>query len=263
LGEFLLSSAEGKERRAIITGADSTARVIAEAFLARGDRVAVCDVRDEAVAEFSRSNPSAFAMACNMGSEADVSYFMAEAIADLGGLDFLVNVVGMAGPTKPTEDVTPDEWKTTLDVNISGQFYAARAAIPHLKGQRFGGIVNFSTASTRTLLPNRSPYIVSKYAVEGLTRNLARELGSFNVRCNAVLPGGINNERVRLIQQRIADQKGISIEAVAEEGLQYVSMRTLIEMEEIADTVMFLCSDKAKHITGQLIGVCGNLEWES
>jgi len=140
--------------------------------------------------------------------------------------------------------------------------FTARAVIPGMKARRHGVIINFSTASTRTLLPNRSPYIVSKYAVEGLTRNLARELGPFNVRANAILPGGIDNERLRRVLERVAERSGESLEAVRERGLQFVSMRTLIQPQEIADMVFFLCSEQARHVTGQLIGVDGNMEWE-
>ncbi len=248
--------------RVIITGADSTARVIAETFLSDGHAVSVCDVRQEAVEDISAANPSIFAQTANMGVEAQVMGFMAAAIEAMGGVDFLVNVVGIAGPTKPTEEITSDEWAQSMAVNATGPFLACKAVIPHLKEQRFGGIVNFSSASTRTRLPNRTPYVVSKYAVEGLTLNLARELGPFNVRANAILPGGINNARLQTIVQKVAEQNNTTIEAVADDFLKYVSMQTLIEPAELADMVAFLCSDKAIHITGQLMAVDGNVEWE-
>jgi len=253
---------EFKNQRVLITGAASTARVIAETFRDAGASVMACDINEEAVQSLVTDNPDIHAMVANVGSADDVSELVAAAQSKLGGVDILVNVVGIAGPTKATEEITTEEWQHTLDTNINSVFYTSRAVIPGMKERRHGVIVNFSSASTRTHLPNRSPYVASKYAVEGLTLNLARELGPFGVRANAILPGGIDNKRFRIILQRLAEERGAVIDEVAKRALRYVSMRTLIQPQEIADTVVFLCSDKACHITGQLIGVDGNLEWE-
>lgn len=262
--ESLAVTAHGKGEagRVVVTGASSTARVIAERFAKSGSQVVVCDVRPEAVATMTAANPAIHGVVADVSVESDVQRLMQIVFDRMAGVDFLVNVVGIPGPTKPTEDVTTDEWRRTLEVNLTGMFFTVRSVIAFMKRQRFGGIVNFSTASTRVLLPNRTAYIASKYAVEGLTRNLARELGPFNVRANAILPGGINNERLDLVFGRLAEQRGVSIEDVSAESLKYVSMRSWIEPEEIADAVQFLCSEQARHVTGQLFGVDGNLEWE-
>jgi NAD(P)-dependent dehydrogenase (short-subunit alcohol dehydrogenase family) len=256
-----MKSAEGQ--RVLITGADSTARVIAETFQEQGARVFACDVRPEAVESLLEANPEMHALVANVGKESDVEKLLGAAQAEFGGIDYLINVVGIAGPTKPTEEVTAEEWQQTLDVNVNGVFYTARGVIPGMKERRHGAIVNFSSASTRTRLPNRAPYVVSKFAVEGLTLNLARELGPHNIRANAILPGGINNERIRIIVKRLADERGMTPEEVLKKSLDYISMRTLIEPQELANMVVFLCSDAARHVTGQLIGVDGNSEWES
>ncbi len=250
------------EERVLITGADSTARVIAESFQDNGARVFVCDVREEAIESILSDNSGIDGMVANVGDEADVNRFIGAATTKLGGIDVLVNVVGVAGPTKPTEEVTTEEWQSTLNVNLNGVFFTSRAVIPGMKERGHGAIVNFSSASTKTRIPNRSPYITSKFAIEGLTMNLARELGPFGVRANAVLPGGIDNERVRMILKRLADERGTTLEHEKERSLQYVSMRTLIQPQELADMVVFLCSDNARHVTGQLISVDGNQEWE-
>lgn len=246
----------------LITGADSTARVIAESLYARGASVFACDIRSEAVESIIIDNPGIHAMVANVADEADVRYLVDAAQNKLNGIDILINVVGIAGPVKPTELITAKEWQHTLDVNINSVFYTSKAVIASMKKRRHGVIINFSTASTRTRLPNRSPYITSKFAIEGLTLNLARELGQFNIRVNAILPGAINNERCQLISAQLAGERGITIDEVNQRVLQYVSMRTLIEPQELADMVSFLCSKQACHISGQLIGVDGNLEWE-
>ena len=248
--------------RVLITGANSTARYVAESFISEGAKVFASDIREDAVRAFNKANPDARATVANVGVEADVERLVAEARTFLGGIDILVNVVGIGGPTAPTEEISTRDWQQTMDVNVNSVFFTSRAVIPEMKARRSGVIINFSSASTRTRLPNRSPYVTSKFAVEGLTLNLARELGPFDIRANAILPGGIDNERVEKLMQRMAEERGTTAEEVTKEVLQFVSMRTMIHPQEIADAVVFLCSSKARHITGQLFAVDGNQEWE-
>jgi NAD(P)-dependent dehydrogenase (short-subunit alcohol dehydrogenase family) len=132
-----------------------------------------------------------------------------------------------------------------------------------MKARRNGAIVNVSTGSVRTLPPGRSPYITSKTALEGLTRAVAREAGSFNVRCNAVQPGLMDNARLARILSRVSEQTGKSPTEVEAEALSFVSMRSKIQMNEVAAMVEFLCSDAARHVTGQIIAVDGGVEWEA
>ena len=178
-------------------------------------------------------------------------------------LDVLINCVGIAGPHASLEEITDEDWHTSMQVNATGMFYTMKRAIPGMKERRYGSIVNFSSASTLSRLPNRTAYVVSKYAVEGLTKNAARELGPYNVRCNAILPGAINNERLNTVLRRVAAQKGMPVEEFEKEALQYISMRSKIEPSELADTVLFLASDEAPHITGVLMEVSGGQEWEA
>jgi len=251
------------KKKVVVTGAgDSVGRLIAEQFVAQGAQVHICDIREDAVNETLKANPGMHGTVTNVGKEADVDVLFNEAFDWMGHVNILVNMVGIAGPTAPTEEITCEQWRESIDANLNSMFYCVRKVIPQMKKNREGSIVNFSSASTRTCLPNRSPYIVSKYGVEGLTRNLARELGPFNIRCNAILPGAINNERLNIILHRIAKSQNKTLAKVKEESLNFTSMRTLIELEEFANMVLFLTSEKAPHITGQLIGVDGNLEWE-
>jgi NAD(P)-dependent dehydrogenase (short-subunit alcohol dehydrogenase family) len=160
------------------------------------------------------------------------------------------------------EEVSCKEWDETINVNLSGMFYCMRQVIPGMKKRGGGVIINFSTGSTRTRLPLRAPYVASKVAVEGLTLNAARELGPFNIRCNAILPGMINNERMRRIVANNAASTGRTADEVERDYLNYISLRAKIEPEELADMVQFLASDKAAKVTGELIAVSGNVEWE-
>jgi len=131
-----------------------------------------------------------------------------------------------------------------------------------MKRDRSGCIVNISTASVRTGLPLRTPYVASKAGVMGLTHNVARELGAFNIRCNSILPGLIDNARGRALVQRAADDSGRDFATVETEVLRYISLRSWIDPTEIGDAAIFLASRAGRHITGQSLGVCGNVEWE-
>jgi NAD(P)-dependent dehydrogenase (short-subunit alcohol dehydrogenase family) len=131
-----------------------------------------------------------------------------------------------------------------------------------MKRRRDGVIINFSTGSTRTRLPLRAPYVASKAAVESLTQNAARELGPYNIRCNAILPGMINNERMKRIVASKAVSCGRSTDEVEQDYLRYISLRSKVEPDELADMVQFLASEKAAKVTGELIAVSGNVEWE-
>jgi NAD(P)-dependent dehydrogenase (short-subunit alcohol dehydrogenase family) len=243
-------------------GADSVGRVIAERFLARGDKVHICDIRAEALKETLAANPGMTGTLANVGDFEAVARVFADAAAQMGDATVLVNNVGIAGPRAAIEDISLADWQESLQVNLSGMFFCMQRAIPGMKRRRGGAIVNFSTGSTRTRLPHRTPYVVSKFGVEGLTLNAARELGPFQIRCNAILPGMINNARMQGIVAAKAVEGRRSIAEVEAGYLRHISMRAQIEPSELADMVLFLASDAARKITGELIAVSGNLEWE-
>lgn len=249
--------------RVLVTGAgDSVGRAIAERFLGKGYQVHICDVRAHAVAATLADNPGLTGSVVDVGVRTEVDRLFDDVRASLGDLSILVNVVGMAGPRAAIEDMDEDEWDKTIAVNLSGMFYTMKRAVPMLKANGGGSIVNFSTCSTRTGMPYRAPYIASKAGVEGLTRNCARELGPFGIRCNAILPGIINNDRFRFVVQRRVEATGKSFEELEQDYLKYVSLRCKIELSEFADMVEYLTSGAGRKVTGELIALSGNMEWE-
>ncbi len=249
--------------RVLVTGAgDSVGRAIAERFLQKGAKVHICDVRGDAVAATLAANPGMSGSVTDVGVRSEVDALFADVRTQVGDLSILVNVVGMAGPRAAIEDIDEDEWDKTIGVNLSGMFYTMKRAVPMLKANGGGSIVNFSTCSTRTGIPFRAPYIASKAGVEGLTKNSARELGPSGIRVNAILPGIINNDRFRFIVQRNVDATGRSFADIENDYLKYVSLRCKVELSEFADMVEFITSDAGKKITGEIIAVSGNMEWE-
>lgn len=248
-------------RRVLITaGASGIGRVMADRFMAEGARVAVCDVDDAALATCRAQAPALLTVRADVAVSADVARVFADVQRAFGGLDVLVNNAGVSGPTKAIEDVTDEEWNHTLAVNVTGQFYAVRAAVPMFRASGGGAIINMSSVAGRIGMPMRSPYSTSKYAVRGFTDVLTIELGALNVRVNAILPGLVNGPRGRRVMQEQATARGMTLDEYLPFVLHNISMHSMIEMEEIAALAVFLASDQAKHITGQSIGVCGNFE---
>ena len=254
---------EIKDLCALLTGAgDSVGRAIAEKFLRAGARVHIGDVREHSVKATLEANPGMSGSVCDVGERQQVDRLFEEALASMKRVDVLVNCVGIAGPRALLEDISDEDWQTTFQTNVTGMFYTMKLAIPGMKERRFGSIINFSSVNSRTGLPSRAAYVVSKCAVEGLTRNTARELGPFNVRCNAILPGSINNDRMTSVLKQGARDAGVTVEDFEKEALRYVAMGAKIEPEELADAVFYLASDSARHITGTLFEVSAGLGWE-
>lgn len=250
-------------QRVIVTaGASGIGLAIAQKFLTQGAKVFICDVIKETLDMALSENPGMQGDLADVGNQQQVEDFFYNAMTAMGGIDVLVNNAGIGGPRARIEDIDYDDWDACIRINLSGMFYCTKQVIPAMKAQRSGSIINISTASAKTGLPNRLPYVASKVGVLGLTHNLARELGEFNIRCNTILPGLIENPRGRLLVEKLATKKGISIEEAEQEYLKYISLRIWIQPSEIAETACFLASPAASRITAQEIAVDGNIEWE-
>jgi len=241
----------------VTAGAAGIGLAIARSFVEAGARVTICDIDDGALAEAS-GLLDVTAHRADVADAAEVERLFAA----IGAVDVLVNNAGVAGPVSGVEATDPGDWARCFAVNVHGAFHAIRAAVPAMRAAGGGAIVNISTASTLTGIPKRSAYVASKWALEGLTRNLARELGPDNIRVNAIRPGFMDTERMRGIIARIAGERGIPAQEVEKEALGFISMRTKIQPEEIGAMALFLASEAGRHITGQIIGVDGNAEWE-
>lgn len=249
--------------RVIVTaGASGIGQAIARCFAEAGHRVHICDIDPAAIAATTVELAGVGGTVADVADPAAVEALCAEATQWLGGIDVLINNAGIGGPRGAIEDIDPVEWDRCLRVNLSGPFHMIRSLTPFMKAQRSGCIINISTTSARTGLPQRLPYVASKVGLLGLTHNVARELGPWNIRCNAILPGTIDNARGRALIASRASETGMSIAEAEQEALSYVSMRTLIAPSDIGEAALFLAGDGARHISGQEIGVCGNTEWE-
>jgi NAD(P)-dependent dehydrogenase (short-subunit alcohol dehydrogenase family) len=248
-------------KRILITaGAAGIGRIMAEKMNTVGARVFVCDIDQTALADLSTTHPDIGQMQADISDRAAVEAFFEQGLAALGGLDVLVNNAGIAGPTGPVEDINPDDFERTLAVNITGQFLCTRLAVPHLKAAGGGAIINLSSAAGKFAFPLRTPYSASKWAVVGFTKSLAAELGPFNIRVNAILPGAVEGPRIERVIAAKADARGVPYEEMLANYTNLASMGRLIPPEDIAAMALFLASDDCGTLSGQALSIDGDTQ---
>lgn len=249
--------------RVIITaGASGIGRATVGRFRATGARVAVCDVDAGLLSQLVAADPEILIKVVDVADEEAVQNFVTEVKETFGGVDALVNNAGVAGACAAFAAIDGEAWRRSFDVNVNGAFYMMKAVEPVMRAQGAGAIVNISTGSVFTLPAGRADYIASKWALEGLTRATARELGPAGIRVNAIRPGFVDSDRMRGILAAKATAEGISADELTATFLKYISMRAKVQPEEIGDMAVFLTSSAARHVTGQLVSVDGNIEWE-
>jgi NAD(P)-dependent dehydrogenase (short-subunit alcohol dehydrogenase family) len=248
-------------RTILISGAASgIGRSIAEAFLADGASVHICDASAGAISEFLAANPGATATQADVSNVADVERVFTDFSEYYGELNTLINNAGIAGPTATVDKVDPFDWDQCISVDLSGAFYMTRLAVPLLKKSSSACIINMSSSAGLFGTPMRSPYAASKWGLIGLTKTWAMELGPDNIRVNAVCPGCVSGPRIERVIEKDAAERGVSSEEIRNVYQRQSSMRTFVSPEEIADTVMFLASDKAAKISGQALSIDGHTE---
>lgn len=249
-----------QQRVVLITaGASGIGRVIAESFIASGDTVHICDVNQTSMDEFFEANPSADGTLCDVSDVLQVNNLFDEVEALHGRLDVLVNNAGVAGPTAPVEDIEPCEWDKTIGVDLNGVFYCTRRAAPMIRAAK-GCIINMSSNAGLFGFPLRSPYTAAKWAVIGLTKTWAMELGPEGVTVNAICPGSVNGPRIERVIEKDAEERGVSAGHIRDIYQRQSSMRTFIDSEDIAATIQFLCSPAGKNISGQALAIDGHTE---
>ncbi|MFK7800364.1 MAG: SDR family oxidoreductase [Anaerolineae bacterium] len=244
----------------VTAGGSGLGNVIAKTFAENGAEVCICDISQKLLDDATRTTPSLKSWTTDVSQADQVDTFMVEAIGSMGGVDVLVNNAGIAGPGGNLEDLDEAGWKQTLDVNLTGMFLTSRRVIPHLKKQKSGSIVNIASTAGLWGFPYRAPYCASKWAIVGLTKTMAMELGEFNVQANVICPGSLNNKRMEYVIGLEMESTGRTEEEVRAGFTNQVSMKTFIDPEEIASQILYLCSPLGKNISGQAICIDGHTE---
>jgi NAD(P)-dependent dehydrogenase (short-subunit alcohol dehydrogenase family) len=239
----------------ITAGAAGIGREFARAFAGKGAKVFVCDIDQKALSAIAKEIPGITARRFDMANRAEIERMVPEAVEVLGGLDVLINNAGIAGLTLPIVDYPPDDWDKVIAVNLTAMFDVSRLAIPHLKKSKAGCIINMSSVAGRYGFPNRSPYAATKWGVIGLTKTLAMELGQWGIRANAIAPGAVEGDRIVRVFQGRAQISGRSLEEVKADALAAASIKAMVDPKDIAQLAVFLASDAAKAISGQVIPI--------
>jgi NAD(P)-dependent dehydrogenase (short-subunit alcohol dehydrogenase family) len=245
-------------RVAITAAAGGFGLTVARAFAAQGAVVHVCDL--DAAAVRAAADEGLHATEVDVAELAALDHWIDGVLAACGGLDVLVNNAGIAGPTALVEDIEPADWRRSLAVNLTSHYRAAARVIPAMKAARSGSIITISSTAGQYGIGLRAPYVAAKWAVIGLTKTLAIELGPYDVRANAICPGSVEGERMRTVIAREAAARGAPPESIEREYLGGQSIPRWVQPAEIADLCLFLASDAARMITGQAIAVDGHTE---
>jgi 3-oxoacyl-[acyl-carrier protein] reductase len=243
----------------IVTGAaHGFGRAISLAFARRGGSVWACDVLKDELLETERlvlaHDGVCTTRVVDVRDKGAVDAFVNEAADASGRVDVLVNnaggVLGQVG--RPLEQITPDEWQDIFDVNVSGAFYCSQAVAPRMKTARSGRIVNISSgAGLGISLTGIQAYASAKAAQIGLTRQLAHELGPWNITVNNIAPGFVRSNPTT---ERQWESYG---EAGQRELVDRIALKRLGTPDDIAHAVLFFASDHAGWITGQVLSVDG------
>ena len=244
------------DARALITaGASGIGRAMAEAFAEAGAQVWVVDADPDALAacpeDWRRTQ-------ADVTDEAAIAGLFAEIDAEWGGLDVLCANAGIAGPTALVEDVALADWRRCVSVNLEGAFLAAKYAAPMMKAAGNGAIMLTTSTAGFFGYPQRSPYAAAKWALIGLMKTLAMELGPFGIRVNALAPGAVEGPRMEGVMEREAAAKGLTRDEIYAGYASGTSMRTWVEGRDIANMAVFLASDAARYVSGQVIAVDGH-----
>jgi NAD(P)-dependent dehydrogenase (short-subunit alcohol dehydrogenase family) len=247
--------------RVMVTAAGSgIGRAIARAFADAGAIVHICDA-DEALLQMATTDYSDIAAEClDVTDETALDRWFDDVLDELDGLDVLVNNAGIAGPTAAVEDMDYDAWQRCLAVCLDSQFLACRRAVPVMKDQGSGSIINISSTAGLYGLPYRTPYAAAKWGVIGFTKSLAAEVGRWNIRVNAICPGAVEGARMERVIAAEAEASGRSPQAIRADYTTGVSLKRFVRPEEIADMALFLASPAASMISGQAISVDGHTE---
>lgn len=252
-----------KGRVALITGSGrGIGRAMALAFAAEGARIAVNDVRpadiEETIALVRRNGGEAIAAQCDITDLAAVRAMAGKVEAAFGRIDVLANNAAVRTASEMFLDTDPEKCDLEIKVTFYGTMNCCRAVLPGMIQRKFGKVINIATDAARTGQERECNYSAAKGAVISFTKSLAKEVGRHNINVNAVSPGATNapmrQERIQRLVQEIGEAKVAERE---EKVKRLYALRRIGEPEDVANAVVYLASEPARHITGQILSVNG------
>ena len=251
-------------RKAIVTGAAKGMGAAITTTLAREGADVVLTARDtaalnEVAVEVRAMSRDAWVIACDVTDDTEVREMVEKALEVLRGrIDVLVNVAGVTGPIEtPVQDIDVADFDFVVAANERGTFLPIKYVAPTMIAQRWGKIVNIGGTSGLRGYAMRTAYSASKWAVRGITRTVALELGRYNINVNAVCPGIVDGPRMRKLCDEKASVRGWTIGEVHDEYVREMALKRVTTAQDVADAVLFMASEDSRQITGQHIAVDG------
>lgn len=254
-----------KNKRVIVTASSKgLGKATALQFAKEGAKVMISSRNEKELQatleeiKTNSGNQEVYYTICDMTKNSDIEQLFSEAIEKLGGIDILVNNVG--GPVAGGfAQVTDEDWGVAFEKNLLSYIRTIRLALPHMKQQNFGRIVNISSSSTKEVLDGLILSNTFRLGMVGLSKSIAREYAENNILINTVGPGRIQTDRITELDQIAADRKEVSIEEVREGFKQVIPIGRYGEPAEFANIIAFLCSEANTYMTGQSLVVDGGM----
>lgn len=241
-----------KDKVAIVTGAaNGIGAEISRAYAREGAHVVLADLaldRAEAVAREITENTGikAIAVKCDVARKDEVQAVVDACVAEFGTVDIIVNNAGITLPACPVEDISPEQWKRVLDIDLMGTIYGTQCVIPVMKAKRSGKIINMASVAGQVGgVFTEATYPVSKAGVICWAKAVAKQVGEYNITCNCIAPGTVLTAMTETLGS-------------AEASLN-VPLRRLGSVKDIAGAALFLASDESDFITGATINVNGGM----
>ncbi len=251
-------------KKTIVTGAAKGMGAAITTTLAREGADVVLTAResdalDLVAGEVRAMGRSAYVVACDVTDDTQVKAMVDRALDAFGGrIDILVNVAGVTGPVEtPVQDIDVADFDYVITANERGTFLPIKYVVPTMIAQRSGKIVNIGGTSGLRGYAMRTAYSASKWAIRGITRTVALEVGKYNVNVNAVCPGIVETSRMQKLCEEKARVRGWTIDEVYDEYVQEMALKRVTTPEDVANAVLFMASEDSRQITGQAITVDG------
>ena len=244
----------------VTAGGGGIGAVIASSFARDGAHVQTCDLSSDALDSLTARAPSIVGRVVDLSDAEAIGAWCRAAVSDLGGVDVLVNNAGIAGPTADLEEVSLEDWRQCIAIDLDSHFLTCRAVVPVMKEQGSGSIINMSSTAGQLGYGRRTPYAAAKWAVIGLTKSLAIEVGRYGVRVNAICPGSVRGDRMDRVIAAEAGARGVEPSVVEAEYCASQSIGRFVDPQEIADMAVFLGSPQSQMVSGQAIAVDGHTE---
>jgi len=248
-------------RHALVTGGGSgVGKAIALALAEAGVAVTICGRRADALKAVAGENERIHGIVADVTDDRSMLALYSQAEAARGAFDIVVANAGVAD-SAPTHKVTLDDWKKTLDVNLTGAFLTVQPALSGMAARKSGRIVFIASTAGLRGYGYVAPYVAAKHGVVGLMRALAAELAKTGVTVNAVCPGYVETDMLDQSVKKIVDKTGRSTEEARAILAATSPQSRFVQPDEVADAVLWLCGDAAKSVTGQTIALSGGETW--